>query len=246
MLAGFILVASLMGILLFAASRHLAAQEDEYKRVASARGWTFESTNEKGYRVHRWTGTTDRIPWVAEQLMQTGNKKRGRKRHIARWHGVWSPGLNGAIVAMGVPRGKEETGTTLAAGESFLAKMAQKAAGVAFDQAIDVYFGAEAGKDVDAGALHRLDGKTSGFIVMAADKEEGVRVLHEGLEWALGEASSDTSSVLSDEDRPWILLRPKAVSIARLERFRDINEIESFIRAGISLTRTSKFGRPVG
>jgi hypothetical protein len=39
------------------------------------------------------------------------------------------------------------------------------------------------------------------------------------------------------------LLRPKAVSLARMDRFRDIDELDGFVRAGVALTRTSKFGR---
>jgi len=243
--AAFIVIASLIGIAIFAASRRRAAQEDELKRVASARGWTFDSTLEKGYRVHRWSGTTDGISWSAESLKQTRGKNHERKRQIARWHGHWNPGINGAIVAMGMPKGKQELGHTMAEGEGFFATLAKKAAGFAFDKAIDVYFGDAAGKDVDAGAMHRIATKTPGFVVLAADKSEGARVLQQGLEQALVEAGSDKGSILSNDDRPWILLRPKAISIARMERFRDITEIESFIRAGVALTRTSKFGRPI-
>jgi len=79
---------------------------------------------------------------------------------------------------------------------------------------------------------------------MAADKDEGARVLTQGLEKALVDAANDKASVLSNEQRPWILLRPHAVSLARMERFRDVNELEGFIRAGVALTRSSKFSRP--
>jgi hypothetical protein len=78
---------------------------------------------------------------------------------------------------------------------------------------------------------------------MAADKDEGARVLTRGLGKALVDASNDKSSVLSNEARPWILLRPNAVSLARMERFRDTAEIEQFVRAGVALTRAFKFGR---
>ena len=93
--------------------------------------------------------------------------------------------------------------------------------------------------------MHRVDStKTPGFIVMADNKDEGARILSQGLESALVDAANDKSSVLSDEDRPWILLRPNAVSLARMERFRDVNELEGFVRAGIALTRTSSSARP--
>ena len=244
LVAVFIVSASLIGIVVLIASRRRAAQEDEFKRVASARGWRFESALEKGYRVHRWSGTTDGVQWIAESLRQSGGKKSRRRRQIARWHGVWSPGISGAIVAMGVSTDEEDL-TTLAAGDGFIATLSKKVAGFAFDQAIDAYFGDGPGKEVDAGALHRIVTKTPGFVIMSADKDEGTRVLQQGLERTLVEASQDKDSVLSAEDRPWILLRPTAISIARMERFRDVNELESFTRAGVALTRTSKFGRPI-
>src|SRR4029453_14664022 len=100
------------------------------------------------------------------------------------------------------------------------------------------------GKEVDAGAMHRIDGqKIPGFIVMAADKGRGGRMLSQGLEKALLDATSDKGSVLAEESRPWILLRPTVISLARMERFRDISEIEGFVRAGVALTRTSRFSR---
>jgi hypothetical protein len=216
------------------------------QRAASARGWKFEARTEKGYRVHRWTGATDGVSWTAESLTQRGGgeNRQQRRRHIARWHGAWNPGVSGAIVALGLPKGKEEFGRTIAEGDGFFAKLAQKAAGFALDKAIDVYFGDAAGKEVDAGTMHRVEAKTPGFVVMAANKDEGARALQQGLEQALVTAGGDKSSVLSDEKRPWVLLRPHAVSLARTERFRDINEVESFVRAGLALTRTSKFARP--
>ena len=145
---------------------------------------------------------------------------------------------------MGLPKGKEDLGTTIAAGDGFFAKLAQKAAGFALDKAIDVYFGDGPGKEVDAATMHRVETKMPGFVVMAADKDEGARMLTQGLEKALVDAANDKASVLSNDDRPWILLRPKAVSLARMERFRDINELDGFVRAGLGLTRTSKFNRP--
>ena len=245
-LAFFILIATaiLMGGIF--SSRKQAAREDELRAAASARGWKFESKIERGYRVNRFAGTTDGVPWEAESMvLRAGANDRQRRRHIARWHGTWNPGVTGPIVAMGLPKGKEDIQTTVAAGDGFFAKLAQKAVGFAFDKAIDVYFGDGPGKEVDAGSMHRLDAATPGFIIMAADKDEGARILSQGLEKALLDASQDKGSVLSNEDRPWVLLRPKAISLARMERFRDINELDSFVRAGVALTRTFKFGRPV-
>ena len=236
----------LMGVII--GNRKQAAKEEEWKSAASARGWQFESKLERGYRVHRFTGSTDGVSWIAESLRQAAgsNNRADRRRHIARWHGAWSPGVNKPIAVMGVPKGKEALGATIfGGGEGFFAKLGQKAAGFVFDKAIDACFGAGPGKEVDAGAMHRIETKTPGFIVMAGDKDEGARILSQGLEKAIVDASNDKASVFSNDDRPWILLRPNGVSLARMQRYRDINEIEAFVRAGIALKHAFKFGRAV-
>lgn len=242
-IAFFIIAASIVVVSAMAASRRQAAQEEELKRAASARGWKFDVSHEGGYRVKRWTGTTDGIAWVAEYLYRSGGKNNS-SRHIARWHCTFTPGINAPLVAMGLPNGKEMLGASMINSEGFFAQMAQKAVGFVFDKALDVYFGDEAGKQVDAGAMHRVDGeKIPGFIVMAADKDEASRILAQGLEKALLDAASDRSSVMSEEKRPWVLLRPHAISLARMTAFREVAEIERFTAAGIALTRAFKFGR---
>lgn len=218
------------------ASRRRAAKEDEMKRVASARGWTFESVREHGSRVRRWTGTTEGVAWKAESLVQvSGSGKHSKRRQISRWHGAYSPGINGPIVCMGVKQGGQRYAAAVTQGESWIARLAHKAAGFAFDKAVDVYFGAELGKEVDAAALCRVEGMdTPGFIVMAANKDEGARVLSQGLQRALpGMPHDDT----------WVLLRPHGISLARMEAFREVTEIDAFIRAGIALKNAFRFGR---
>jgi len=245
-LAGFILVATLIGMVMIITSRRQAAKEDELKQAASARGWTFQSTSEGGYRVHRWTGTTDGISWVAESLRQDagGKKRSNRRRHISRWHGTFSPGVSGAMVCMGVPKDKADTGAGAAQGEGFFVKLAQKAAGLVFDTSLDLYFGDGRGKEVDAGAMKRVEQpRVPGFIVMAADKDEGARILGQGLERTLLDATHDQSSIFSDQNRPWILIRPAGISMARTELHRNATDVERFIRAGVGLTHAFKFGR---
>jgi hypothetical protein len=242
---GFIILASLIALIAVVSVRRRAAKEEEMKRAASARGWQFESKTERGFRVHRWSGSTDGIAWTAESLRQTTGSNRQQRRDVARWHGAWHPGIHGAIVCMGVPAGKEATGQGLAQGDSVFARLAQKAAGFAFDKAIDVHFGEALGKEVDAGKMHRVDAtKIPGFIVMADDQDEGGRILKQGLERTLADAATDQGSVLSETRRPWILMRPSGISLARLQRFRDLSEIDRFTRAGLALTRSSRFARP--
>ena len=243
-----IIMTTIFALIAVVSRRRRQAKEDDLRRAASARGWKFESVLENGYRVHRWTGNTDGISWTAESLRHTaGGDKQGKRRHISRWHAAWSPGINGAIVAMGLPKGKEALGAMASAGDGFFARMAQQAAGFAFDKALDVYFGDGPGKEVDAGALHRVDGEViPGFVVMAADKAEGARILAQGLQRALLDAAADERSAISDDDRPWSLLRPNAISLARMELYRDLTDVDRFTRAGVALTRAFKFGRIAG
>lgn len=244
-IATFILGATAIVMLVLIASRKRAAQEEELKRAAAARGWQFESTTDRGYRVHRWSGTTDGVAWRAESLRYTsGGNNRQRRRNIARWHCDFSPGINAPLVCMGVPEGKELHSVELKESEGMIGKLAQKAIGFAFDKAVDMYFGVELGQEVDAGAMRRVETKLPGFIVMAANKDEGARLLAQGLEPSLSSATHDPNSAFSGEDRPWILLRPRGLSLARMEQFRDLAEVDRFIRAGVALTRSSKFARP--
>jgi len=246
-LALFVLIVTAVGLLAFLQARHRAAREEEWRASAASRGWRFEAATERGHRVHRWTGTTDGVAWRAESLRKLtgGQNKHRRRRHIARWHGAWAPGIASPIVLIGVPKGKETPAFEVPKGDGLFVRLAQQAAGAMFDKALDVYFGDEIGGEVDARDLQRVeDARVPGFIVSAADAGEARRVLQQGLERALAEATSSRDSVLADDDRPYVLLRPKGISLARLAQFRDTQEIERFIRAGLALTRAFTFGRP--
>lgn len=246
-LAIFVLIVTAFGLLAFLQARHRAAQEEELRAAAASRGWRFEAATERGHRVHRWTGTTDGVAWRAESLRRLtgGQNKHRRRRHIGRWHGAWSPGIAAPIVFIGVPKGKELTGHQAPQGDGMFVRLAQQAAGFMFDQALDVYFGDDIGREVDARELHRVeDARVPGFIVSAADAGEARRVLAQGLERALTAATSDRASVLADDDRPYVLLRPNGISLARMEQFRDTPELERVVHAGVALTRAFTFGRP--
>ena len=246
-LALFIIVTAIIIVLSRLSKGRSQGKEEELRKSTMLRGWTFDSTVDGGYRIYRFSGTTDGVAWEAESAkLVAGGNRRERRRHIARWHGRWAPGVTAPIVGMGVPKGKEVMGSSIAGGDGFFARMAQKAAGYAFDKAIDVYFGKEIGDQIDAEELRRIENVSiPGFIVMAKDVAEGTRILNEGLQRALVDATNDKSNVLSEEDRPWVLVQAQGISMARMEQFRDVGEVEQFIRAGVQLTRAFRFGRPV-
>jgi len=72
-----------------------------------------------------------------------------RKRHISRWRAAYSPGVNGTIVCMRVPKGKKPIAEGATHDQGFLAQPARKAANFAFDRTLDTYFG-EPGEAIDA------------------------------------------------------------------------------------------------
>jgi hypothetical protein len=245
-LAFIIVTASLVGLLIFLSARRRAAEEEELRQAASARGWQFEAVTEQGYFVRRWHGTTDGIAWTAESLRSIRRGKgRHRRRRAARWRTAASIGVNTPILCLGVPAGKEVPDLAVAQGNSWLAQMAQKLAGTALDMAVDMYFGIALGREVDAGALRKVpDVAIPGYILMAGDPDEAGRALARGLKNALADATGDRSSVLSETDRPWILITPSAVAVGRMEGFATTAELEAFVAAGIRLTRSATFGRP--
>jgi hypothetical protein len=227
--------------------RARAAHEEELSRGASARGWRFESLKQGVYRVLRFSGDTDGVEWTAESLRRTsgGGSSHSNRLRIGRWHGRWSPGVYAPIVFLGLPRGTEppEFPKTPAEGDGFLAKMAQKAVGFAFDTALDDLFGKEAGADVDAGKLRPVDIDFPGFIMMAEDESEARRAWADGLERAMKELSGQLGSVLAQDKRPSVLIRSKGISLARTEEILTVNEVEQFLKSGVGLTRAFKFGR---
>lgn len=239
-----ILPPTLLVIVLLVALRRQQAKDDELQRAAAARGWTYENTSSRRYLIRCWTGTTDGVAWQAESLVQKSGDTPARRRRIARWHGAWNPGVSSPVVVVGLPKGKEDLVTTIPEGDGFFGRLTQKAFSYAFDKTIDGYFGDGPGKEVDAATMRPVAVKVPGFVVMANDTQEGARIMQQGLDRVLRAAASDQSLTLPDGHRPWILLRPHAVSVTRIGRVRDMNDLERFVRAGISLTRNFTFGRP--
>lgn len=244
-IAAFIIMNTVIAMTIFIKKRRREAQEDEMKHAASSRGWQFESTSEQGYRVHRWKGTNDGIAWIAEDWHYASNNRKQNRPDVARMHVSFSPGINQPIVLMGLPPGATNLAerSEAAAGDGIVARLAQKALDFAFDKAIDLYFGKAIGKEVDAAALHRVNIDASGFVVMAADKDEGLRVMQQGLQRALADATKDPTSILADANRPSILLRSAGISLANIGRLKDAAEIERMARTGTALTRAFTFGR---
>ncbi len=222
------------------ARRRLAAREDELRSQASTRGWTFESLTHGVRRLRRWTGTTDGVAWVAESVERPGHHStRGRQhRPVSRWRTAAGHGPAQPIVCIGVPAGSESKDLSLVQGDGWLATLAQKAAGFAFDKAVDSYFGEDIGREIDAAALRRVEGAAlGGFIVMATDPDSASRLLFQGVGQAITDAVADRGTPPPDADRPWVLFWSKGVSLARHRRLSSPDDVERLTRAGLALSR---------
>lgn len=236
-ISAIVLAATAVVLTAMFAARKRAAEDDELKQQASMRGWRFEATPQRGYRIRRWSGSRDGIDWIAESIERPGGQNRRPIRH-ARWRTTASRGPAAPIVFLGVPIGKETPRFKIAQGDSVFAQIAQKVAGFAFDKAVDSHFGEEIGRDVDAAALKPLPNPVlPGFIVMAIDPEAAARLLFQGLSNALTAATADPQSVFGTDDRPWLLLWKDGVSLARNGRFAAANDVEAFVEAGVALAR---------
>lgn len=214
-------------------------REEAFRSEARTRGWQFEAADEGAFRVLRWRGITDGVTWTAEYRRRTRKKSQ---RHGNPFRFVWwADTLRGPaspVLFMGVPRGKETPALRIAQGDGLVARLAQKAAGFSLDLSVSVYFGPDAGTRVDAGALKPVErGAPPGFIVMAAEPSEGARLLFGGWTEVMSAQTRDVQSALSDEQRPWVLLLPRRVSLARMGAIGSADDVERFARAGAALVK---------
>jgi hypothetical protein len=219
------------------------AVEEARRAEASARGWTFDVAREGPSLVHHWRGVTDGIEWVAQSI---GTAPRGAVRprmlNCSRWRTVNVRGPAALVLCLGVQRGKERPDITLGRGEGRIASLLQAGVRRGLGEGLVRYLGEETAKAVDAEALTIVDGvNIPGFTVMAVDPPAAARVLLQGLESRLNAAIRDTTSLLSDEDRPWILLWPGGVAIGQRSAVQSSTDVERFISGGTALVKAARF-----
>jgi hypothetical protein len=239
----FLVFFALVTLLLWMVTRSARQQREKLQAQlaadAATRDWTFDSATEGLFDLQRWSGQTDGHRWTAEYRRGRRRKGSGRTRtHRLRW---WTEGFGGPstpILLIGVPRGKELPAVQLAQGEGLLASMAQKAAGFALDQALDMHFGQELGRQIDARELRMVEeAEVPGFMVMALDVAQARFWLdqpaHRG---ALLAQVRDPASALSDEqDRPWVLLLGRRLALAQPVPVRSTADLQRLVGAGVAL-----------
>ena len=238
--AAVLLVGLVLVVLARLESRRLANEDERFRREAAGRNWTFGVRTENRTRVRYWTGTTDGIRWQAESRRAAPPRRHrsGGADRCLRWWADTLRGPSGAVLFLGLPEGAETPSFAIAEGSGALARMAQHVAGRAFDRAVDLYFGADAGGQVNAATLKKVDGGTlPGYIVMAADSLEGARRLATGMRAAMHEARHDLQPERAHALMPWVLQLPRRISIARMDTIQSTAELERLARAGAALVR---------
>ena len=216
--------------------------EDGLRTGAALRGWSFEASDEGGFRLMRWRGQTDGVSWTAEYRRGHQRKRSGPSRtHRVRWWADAFQGPASPILGMGMPLGQEVPAVELAQGDGLLARMAQKAAGFALDSTLDVFFGEEVGRRVDARDLRMVQGPAQkGFIVMSVDAGATARWLAERLGPVLSAQVAAPGSAFSDNrDRPWWLWLERRVTLAWMHPVDSVEDVERLACAGVALVHAA-------
>jgi hypothetical protein len=235
-----IAVVAAMIVLLSRGQRQKQVQrEADWRTESAARGWAFDTDTEGEFQRMRWQGQTDGVAWTLE-FRRGRHKHRGTadRAHRVRWWANAFQGPSSPVLCIGMNKGQEQPALKLAQGEGMLATLAQKAAGAALDKTLDVYFGEEAGRQVDARLLKPVENTPqAGYLVMSADAAVAARWMAEGSGVALDKLVADAHSALhTDIGRPWVLWIGRQVMLANMRPVNGMEDVTRLVNAGVALT----------
>jgi hypothetical protein len=211
-------------------------REDALRTAAALHGWTFESQDSGPWPLMRWQGTHEGTRWTLEyrRSRRTKHTRHGRAHRVVWWADTFR-GPSAPVVFLGVPAGQENPFLKLAQSEGMLATMAQKAAGFALDQALDARFGEEAGQQVDAKLLRPVeDAHLPGFMVMAVDVPHAKWMLDDGWSKSMAALALEPGATGATE-RPWVMVLPRRVLLARSTPIRTPEDVQAMVREGMVL-----------
>lgn len=220
-----------------------ARREETLRADSQARGWRFEVADEGAFRLVRWQGQTDGVTWTAEY--RRGERSEGSsgsgRTHRVHW---WADGFQGPtspVMGMGVPMGKEASALEIAQGDGLLSRMAQKAAGLALDAALDVRFGQDAGGQVNARELRMVkDVAVKGYIVMAVDAGVAARWISSRMASTLADQMTVPGGALADDTaRPWWLWLGRRLYLSMFRPVNSVQDMERLVRAGVALVNAA-------
>ncbi len=215
--------------------QHHQHREDSMRAAALAQGWSFDSQDSGPMAVTRWQGTTEGTRWTLEYRRSRSTRRtRHAHTHRAVWWADTFRGPTSPVLFIGVEAGQENPFMKLEGSVGMLATMAQKAAGFALDKALDAHFGEEAGRQVDARLLKPLEAAgLQGFLVMAVDVPQAVWMLGDGWQKPLQTLAQTSGG--NAADRPWVLVLPRRVYMARAAPVRTEQDAQAMVNEGLAL-----------
>lgn len=220
--------------------RQTEQMADRLKPEASARGWQVTTElRSDNIRVIRWSGRDFDIQWIGEDwFRKRGQRSNQQVLEVTRWQTVDRRGTAGVIFLMGMPEGAQAP--KVQAVEGFLQSLALKAAFFALDKGLDMYFGEEIGREIDAGTLQRVEEVeplVSGYAVFAENVHEAANTIRGGVDKVIAATIERGPESIRGDRRPWILIWKRGVVIARVGATRSAAELEPFVKAGLALSR---------
>ncbi|MCU0763910.1 MAG: hypothetical protein MUF76_13375 [Hydrogenophaga sp.] len=223
--------------LVFWQRRKRLQQQEVLRAAAIARGWGFEAQRRGRTEVMRWNGSTDGTPWTLEYRLRRSTKRSQNSQvHNTVWWADTFHGPSAPVLFIAAPPGTANPRETLAQTGGFLASMAQKAANLALDKALDTHFGEQAGQAVDARELQAVVGAdVPGFLVMATDPQQARWLLNEG--WTARLEPLRQEPVLASRIGPWVLVLPRRVHLARRQPIRTEEDVLAMVRDGLKLVQ---------
>ncbi|MDO8905223.1 hypothetical protein [Hydrogenophaga sp.] len=216
-------------------ARERQQREDSLRTAAVTRGWSFDAQQSGSLQSLRWQGVTVGTRWTLEyRLHRRSKRSKNTQVHRAVWWADTFRGPASPVLFIGVPTDTQNPMLKLAQSEGVLASMAQKAAGFALDKGLDAYFGEEAGLEVDARLLKPVEAAgLPGFMVMAADVPQAMWLLGDG--WSKSLEALVQKAGASIADRPWVLVLPRRVYVARPAPMRTEQDVQTMVDEGLAL-----------
>ena len=216
-----------------------AQREAQWRAAAEAKGWAFHCETEGAFQLMRWRGTTSGVAWTLEY--RRGRHRSGgasQRAQRTRWWAQTFQGPSTPVLCIAMKKGQEQPAQQFAQGESALATLARKAAGAALDKTLDIYFGQQAGREIDARRLKPLQGATqTGYLVLAEDPVAATHWLQDGPGAQLATAVNAPGNALhADEGRPWVLWVGRQVMLANMRPVTSIDDVTRLVDAGVALT----------
>ena len=242
LLVGYGILRLIVGLVLRRKLDHLTAT---LSAEAAAHGWTVSSERRHGLRAIEWRGSTNGIAWVAVALSGwQGTELQRRRVSATRWQTSDLRGNANPIVLLGM---SSHPGIHAAwpSGGGATADLLTTAMLAAIDKYIDEHFAPEIRAVVDATRLQRVEGAErllAGYIVVAEDPAEAVRVIEHGVGAALSAtASTMQSAAPSSPEGYFAVICKEGVGLVRSHAVASLADLHPIVKKGVAIANAVKW-----